>query len=287
MFDLLLSVFFSSLIFVVFKLFDTYKVQTVYAIVVNYITASSVGLLFAHLPSNLETLPQNSWFFSTVLLGFFFFLVFNLMARTSQILGVSVASVATKMSFVLPVIFGVFVYSESLNTFKTIGIFMALVAVYLASYKGKGQVFQLKSLLLPFLVFLGSGIIDTSLKFLQEKHLSIEDYPLFSSTAFASAACGGFIYIAFKTTQNGLKYNLRNVIGGIVLGVPNYFSIYFLLRALQGSTLNSASIFTINNVAIVLFSTLLGIVLFREKLVLKNWLGILLAVISILMVSFF
>ena len=199
-----LSVFFSSLIFVVFKLFDTYKVQTVYAIVVNYITASSVGLLFAHLPSNLETLPQNSWFFSTVLLGFFFFLVFNLMARTSQTLGVSVASVATKMSFVLPVIFGVFVYSESLNTFKTIGIFMALVAVYLASYKGKSKVFQLKSLLLPFLVFLGSGIIDTSLKFLQEKHLSIEDYPFVFFDCFCFGCLWRFYLYSF---QNNSKWS--------------------------------------------------------------------------------
>ncbi|MGB5360713.1 MAG: EamA/RhaT family transporter, partial [Eudoraea sp.] len=50
---------------------------------------------------------------------------------------------------------------------------------------------------------------------------------------------------------------------------------------------NSASIFTLNNVAIVMFSTLLGIVLFKEKISPKNWGGILLAVISIILVAFF
>ena len=77
------------------------------------------------------------------------------------------------------------------------------------------------------------------------------------------------------------------ILGGIALGVPNFFSIYFLLRALQFEGLNSASIFTLNNVAIVMLTTLAGIVFFKEKLSLKNWMGIFLAVISILLISLF
>lgn len=77
------------------------------------------------------------------------------------------------------------------------------------------------------------------------------------------------------------------MLGGIALGIPNYFSIFFLLRALQNDRWNSASIFTINNVAIVMFSTVLGIMLFNEKLSLTNWLGIMLAIISILLVALF
>ena len=80
--------------------------------------------------------------------------------------------------------------------------------------------------------------------------------------------------------------NFKNIIGGICLGVPNYFSIYFLLKALQHPTWNSASVFTINNVAIVMFSTLLGILLFKERLSIKNWFGIGLAIVSIILVAF-
>ncbi|MEQ8422363.1 MAG: EamA/RhaT family transporter, partial [Arenibacter algicola] len=43
----------------------------------------------------------------------------------------------------------------------------------------------------------------------------------------------------------------------------------------------------INNVAIVMFSTLLGVVLFKERISIKNWMGITLAIISILLVAFF
>ena len=74
---------------------------------------------------------------------------------------------------------------------------------------------------------------------------------------------------------------------GVILGVPNYFSIHFLLAALRNENGNSASVFTINNVAIVLFSTLLGILIFKEKLSMKNWGGIVIAVISIALVALF
>ena len=79
----------------------------------------------------------------------------------------------------------------------------------------------------------------------------------------------------------------RTLIGGIALGVPNYFTVYFLLRALQNEVLNSASVFTINNVAVVMICTLLGIVLFKEVISPKNWIGIFLAVISIILVIVF
>lgn len=271
----------------VFKLFTRYKVETLFAIIVNYIVASSVGLLLYNGDVSLSEIPEKSWFLGTVALGLLFILVFNLMAATAQKVGISVASVATKMSLVIPVLFGVAVYHEELGTLKVIGIVLALAAVYFASAKDKSTPLQKASLLLPLSVFLGSGIIDTSIKYIQEFHIKEDDYPIFSATVFAAAAVTGILFILIKSIKKPVKINSQNILGGIALGVPNYFSIYFLLRALQNDALNSASVFTINNVAIVMFSTLLGIVLFKEHISVKNWSGIGLAVVSILLVAFF
>ncbi len=284
---LALSVLSSSLIFVVFKLFTRYKVETLVAIVVNYIVACSAGLLFYKGDVSLSEIPEKSWFSGTVALGLLFILVFNLMAATAQKVGVSVASVATKMSLVIPVLFGVTVYHEELGPLKIIGIILALAAVYFTSAKDKSVTLRKASLLLPLSVFLGSGIIDTSIKYIQEFHIKEDDYPIFSATVFAAAAVTGILFIGIKSIKKPIKINLRNIMGGIALGIPNYFSIYFLLRALQHDSLNSASVFTINNVAIVMFSTLLGIVIFKEHISVKNWSGIGLAVISILLVALF
>jgi len=50
--------------------------------------------------------------------------------------------------------------------------------------------------------------------------------------------------------------------------------------------MESSSIFTVNNVAIVMLSTLLGIILFKERLLLKNWIGIIIALVSIFLVTY-
>tara|TARA_R110002049_G_scaffold50271_5_gene142738 strand:- start:4016 stop:4879 length:864 start_codon:yes stop_codon:yes gene_type:complete len=287
MISLALSVLFSSLIFIVFKLFDTYKVQTLYAIIVNYFVAGSVGLFFYNEEIIPSSIPEKPWFIGTAFLGVLFILVFNIMAKTSQRFGVSVASVATKMSLVIPVILGVYFYDEKLSAIKVIGIVLALSSVYLASIKESNTLFNVKSLLLPFLVFLGSGAIDASIKYLEETHIPEVEIPLFSSIVFFAAGLSGVLFILARTPKHPLQLNVKNSIAGISLGIPNYFSIYYLIKSLRSDVFNSSSVFTINNVSIVLFTTLIGILLFKEKLSSKNWLGITLAVISILLMTMY
>ena len=288
MLDLLLSILCSSFIFVVFKLYAVHKVQTLYAIIINYFTACLVGFFMYAGDISIGEIPSRSWFPGTVALGILFIVIFNLMARTSQIMGVSVASVATKMSLVVPVVLGVILYKEALGWIKILGIALALGAVFLTSMKGKTpRTLTGGSLWLPILVFLGSGIIDSSIKYLQEYHVDEAEFPILSATIFATAATSGIIFVLFQQGAAILKVNIRNILGGIALGVPNFFSIFFLLRALENDFLNSASIFTLNNVAIVMLTTLLGIVLFKEKISPKNWGGVVLAVTSIILIALF
>ena len=287
MIALALSILSSTLIFVVFKLYDVYKVQTLYAIVTNYVVACVTGFFLYNGTVEIGQLVNSSWFWGPAAMGVLFITIFNLMAKTAQVSGVSVASVATKMSLVIPVIFGIWLYNESLTWIQGVGIVLALVAVYLASLKEKHIVINRKDLLLPFLVFLGSGIIDTSIKYFEELHLTDAEVPIFSSMIFGCAALSGMVFIGIRSKSTPVKVNFKNVLGGIALGVPNYFSIYFLIKALRSDMLSSAAIFTLNNVAIVMFSTLLGILLFQERLSLKNWSGVALAILSIILVALF
>ncbi|WKB81440.1 DMT family transporter [Cellulophaga lytica] len=285
MISLILSILFSSLIFVIFKLFQIFKIQTLYAIITNYFVACLVGLLFYEAPINPTNLTHEPWFLGALFLGVLFILVFYIMAKTSQNLGVSVTSVATKMSLVVPVIGGIFLYNETLTNIKTIGILLALAAVYLASTKTNKSTIKKNTLLLPFLVFLGSGTIDISIKYLEEAYVNDAKIPLFSSFIFLAAGVFGVLFILVRAKKHPLKINFKNILAGICLGIPNFFSIYYLIKALRGSNFTNATVFTINNVAIVLFTTLIGILFFNEKLSTKNWLGIGLAVCSIILMA--
>ena len=287
MLALILSVLCSTLILVIFKLYAVYRVQTLYAIIVNYITACCTGLLFYEGTVTVQDILEKPWALGTAALGVFFIVVFNIIAKTSQVAGVSVASVATKMSLVVPVIFGVFLYKERLSPVQVIGILLALAAVYFTSFKEGSQNISKKTLLLPLLAFLGSGLIDALIKYFEEIHLTKEELPIFSAVVFGTAAITGMAFIGANAFKKPIRVNSRNVVGGIALGIPNYFSIFFLVKALQNEHFTSAAIFTINNVAIVMVSTLVGIWFFKESMSIKNWGGIALAVVSIVLVALF
>ena len=283
---LLLSILASTFIFIVFKLFERFNINILQAIVVNYVIAFTTGIISYNGTVTISQLPNIDWFYYTLALGALFIIVFNLMAITTQRSGLSVVSVATKMSVVIPVLFGLLYYNESLGALKLIGIGLALIAVYLSSIKTKkGINIDRKLILLPILVFIGSGVIDTSIKFLEDTYVAQNDVPLFSATIFLAAAIVGVFLLIIQTIRGKFKFEFKNIIAGICLGVPNYFSIYFLVKTLRSDILDSSEIFTVNNVAIVTLSTIVGIVLFREKLLLKNWLGIILALTSIILIA--
>jgi drug/metabolite transporter (DMT)-like permease len=282
---LILSILASTAIFVVFKLFERFKINTLQAIVINYITACCCGLLSYEGTINISETSNSKWFLGAILLGFLFISVFNLMALTAQRHGLSVASVAGKMSVMIPVVFGIHVYAESISVQKIFGIVLALIAVYLTAIKAKSSINIRQSLWLPFLLFLGSGVIDTSIKYLETTYVPENGIPIFSATIFGCAAIIGILILIIMKLKNTFVFNVKNVFGGIILGIINYFSIFFLLRALQFEGLESSTLFTVNNVAIVMVSTLVGLFLFKESISKKNWFGISLAIISILLVT--
>ena len=283
---LLLSILASTIIFIIFKLFEKFQINIFQAIVVNYCIAFTTGILSYNGTITISQLPNLDWFYNTLILGALFIIVFNLMGVTTQKNGLSVVSVATKMSVVVPVLFGLLYYNESLGTVKLIGIAIALIAVYLTSNKSKqGISVNRKSIVLPILVFIGSGIIDTSIKFLEDTYVANNDVPLFSAIIFLAAAIIGFIFIIIQIIRGSFNFEFKNIIAGICLGVPNYFSIYFLVKTLRSDILESSGIFAINNISIVALSTFAGIFIFKEKLIRKNWIGIALAILSIILIS--
>ena len=171
---LLFSVLSATLIFVVFKLFERFKINILQAITANYIAAFITGIIAYGQVISISKVVSFNWFYYTILLGVLFIIVFNLMAITTQKGGLSVVSIATKMSMVIPILFGLIYYKEDVGVLKIIGIALALIAVYFSSLKAKSSVIiHKKYLIYPILVFIGSGIVDTSLKFLENYKLDL------------------------------------------------------------------------------------------------------------------
>lgn len=282
---LVLSIIISSLLFVVFKLFDVFKINTLQAIVVNYLIALTLGVLTSKTAVVITEIPQQKWFLGALCLGFLFIAIFNVMGLTAQKNGLSVASVAGKMSVVIPILFGILVYNESFGFIKIIGILLALVAVYLSSAKSDTNPLKFKNLLYPFLLFLGSGVIDTVFKYVETTAVSSGEEPLFLASIFGCAFILGSFVLSIQMINGKFRFQFKNIYGGILLGIPNYYAMEFLLKAFK-TDMESSTLFTINNVGVVLLTTIFAVLFFKEKLIVKNWVGIIVAISSILLISF-
>src|SRR5690606_6352328 len=114
--------------------------------------------------------------------------------------------------------------------------------------------------------FITSGLLDAYIKFVQHHALSgADEQARFTITTFMIAAALGSMVAIARILAGKDKFAVKNIWAGIFLGIPNYFSIYYLLRLLDSDFMQSSSIIPVNNIGIVVCTTLVAVFLFREQ----------------------
>ena len=279
---LLLSISCSSLIYLIFKSFGKYEVPLFPAIVTNYLVAASFGFLQVDF-SLLDSIPS-SLLIASATISLLFISLFYLMAYVAEHMGVSVSSNASKMSMLIPLaLLALFQPEEKMNFIQVMGLIIAFFGIYFTSLKKNGD--GAKGILLPFLLFIGSGILDYVLAYANNNLLhGPQDDALFTSMGFGMAFIWGILILSFQMLNKGVRVKSKSILGGIILGVVNYGSIYFLLRTYASNIAQKTAILPINNMSIIVVSTLLSLFIFKEKLSGKNWLGLSLSLAAILLI---
>lgn len=281
---LVLSVAFSTFINLIFRWFKEYNVNKFQAIIVNYLVCFTIGLALSS-ERDLVANFSSDWFPYCIGLGFVFVAIFFSMALTTEKMGISVTAVSGKMSVVVPILFAYFYASEDINGIFFGGVILSLLSIYFISVK-KDLVIDKKYLFLPIIVFLGGGFIDTSLKILESSYGQQVSMDTISYSIFLGAFIAGIILFVVKNKADFMVFERKSLIAGVLLGIPNYFSIFFLLSAIASFQGKSALVFGINNIGVVLLSTILSIVIFKERLSIGNKVGLSLAVISIAIIAY-
>lgn len=279
--SLLLRIVFSTILVVFFKLFARLGVNNLHAIVINYITAALTGTLI--LPFSVQQAFESRWWFHTLILGIVFVSIFLVMALTTQKAGMAVTSVAGKMSMVIPVMVGVLYFKEQLNPWQWTGLTTAVLAVLAISYRKDQVKPSVWVILLPFVLFIGSGFIDTYLNVAQKLLISEDEFVPFTSLVFLFAFISGAIFLTVQTISNRAVPSVKSMVGGMMLDIFNWGSLFFLLRALRYTEFPSAVVFAFNNIGIVIASAITGILIFKEKYAWINYIGLLLSVLAIIL----
>lgn len=290
---ILLSILCSSLLIVIFKLFEKYKIDTFQAILFNYFTCvASAWVSFGTFPIPND-LTQKQWFPFALVLGFFFITGFNAVGGTVKNFNMALASVMQKMSLLFAVIFAFAYYREPTTFLKILGIISAIGAIFLTSFSSDtntqladNQKHNLKNwLIFPIAAWVTSGIIDILLYYVEREINKGSADIQFIATLFGTAGCFGLVYFIYHLIKKTMQFSFKNLIGGICLGIPNFGSIYFLLKSFSAG-FGASEVFPITNVGIIISSTLVGYFIFKEPMPKSKILGIGLAILAIILIAF-
>ena len=187
---------------------------------------------------------------------------------------------------VIPTLFGVFILKEHLGVVPAIGIALALVALFLVVGTGKQpekgpQTVSTGMVLLPILLFFGTGIGDVLMKITEKANLSSVT-PMIAFIYLVSFMFG-VLLVVFDLVRGKSKWQWKNAAGGIVLGGVNFFSTYFVYHAMR--VFDNVVLFPIYNIGVVCLTALAGWLLFKEKLTWKNYLGLGIAIIAVILIA--
>ena len=285
---LLLSILMNVILFIAFRTFGIWRIHIFQAVTVNYTVCSVLsGVALWGMPLEVLWPLGEPWHFIALFLGLLFIVTFYVMGLTTRNFGITIATIASKMSLIIPVVFGLFfleIVTRSFDIWNYLGVVLALTAVILTTIKGKFriEVSLRNQWVLPAVLFLLAGGLDTLINYTNYRYLSPELEVAFIWMIFTTASICGLIILLIR--RQPVRW--RSIGGGVYLGIPNFFSMYFILKALSAFHNNGAILFPVFNVGIIVLSTLAALTIFKEQLLSINKLGIILAVFSVLMISY-
>lgn len=282
---IILAILSSTGILICFKSLAKYKIEILPAIVINYIVAGFLGYFLSHKSISIQHLFKQDWLFLALLIGILFIIVFFIIGKSSQKAGITITGLASKMSFVIPIMFSILYFKESVNSMMLIGFTIAIASIILAVYKPPNKSTKIKHVWLPISLFLGAGLVDTLVKYSQETFLTEGGAPLFSLVLFAIAALAGLISLYIKNKSLNELFKLKTIIGGSLLGIFNFGSLYYLIASLNSSGFSSSIIFSMLNIGIVALSLIFGLFIYKEKISKLNYLGVALAFTAIIILA--
>lgn len=280
-----ISIILFNVLVVFFKLFEKYNIDNLQALISNYFISALLSLLLLSENDNIQSSIESEWFIHAIILGTFFISIFNIYALGIQKIGIATTSVINKMSFVIPVVFSIIFYENEVFSLSILfGVLLALLGIYLSSTNNSSFNFDKKYLWIILIIFFGQGFVDIVLndsKFYIPKDENI----LFFLILFISATIAGILILFAKKQISHIK--IKNLLWGAIFGIPNFFSIFYFLKALQSDYFIDKSylIFPLTSVGIVVTTTFLGMLIYKEILTKRNLIGITIAVISILIIS--
>lgn len=271
---LLLAIASSTLVSVFMRLSSGRVKGRFSLLAVNYLVCSLLGAVYAK--GNIfcfGTKGYSAMLLLGLIAGALYLLGFVLLQRNIRKNGIVLSSLFMKLGLLVPIVMSLVFFRELPSILQCIGFLIAIAAIVLINLEKGARGFTAGLLIL----LLAGGSCDAMSKVYEQLGSPVlSDQFLFFTFFFALILCAGLVL--HKKEIPGKQ----ELIFGILIGLPNFFSAKFLLASL--TRLPAVVVYPTFSTATLLAVTLAGVLLFKEKLRTRQWIAlgmILLALIAL------
>lgn len=275
---LFLSVICSVSVGVVFKIARKWSVNAKQIVLFNYLFA--LLLCSATFSPDVETVSVEAPFLLYGGLGILLPVVFLFLIASIKNIGIVKTDAAQRLSLFVSLLAAWILFKEDFASTKLIGITIGFLALFCVLNKTADS--DKSDLKYPVLVFLGFGVIDILFK----KVAAFTAIPYTTSlfVIFGIAFFFMFWVVLCEIIVQKKGFEIKNLAFGFLVGCFNFGNILFYLKAHQAFPANPSTVFAGMNMGVILLGSIVGILVFKEKLSKLNYIGLVLALLSILFI---
>lgn len=277
---LILSILCSVIVGVIFKIGRKYTINTTQIVAWNYVLALLLCSVFFN--PDLSAIDATAPWIIYIPLGVLLPTVFLFLATSIKHMGIVKTDAAQRLSLFIPILAAWLLFNEEFNSLKLVAFLIALPALLLILSKKTDNANN--KWIYPAVVLVGFGVIDILFK-----QIALATSLPFTTSLFIVFGISLFLILAVALYEIALKkvpFKSNNILFGTLIGLFNFGNILFYLKAHQAFAKNPSTVFAAMNMGVIIIGSIVGIVVFKEKVSRYNYFGLLLAIVAIVLITF-
>ncbi|MEZ5546044.1 MAG: EamA family transporter [Lysobacteraceae bacterium] len=279
----LVAALLSVLVSVLLKLMPRHGIDAAQAVTWNYLIAALLCFFMFDPPLAVLQEPDAPWLL-WLTLAFALPTLFLILAACVCRAGIVRTDVAQRLSLLLSLIAAFALFGERAGAWKLVGLALGLAAIVaiLIRPEPARTTTERSTLGLLLAVWVGFALVDVLLK-----SIASAGTPFAASLLVAfSLAFAGMLAMQVWRHVRGRRLNRRSFLAGLLLGALNFGNIVCYVRAHRALPDSPAVVFATMNVGVVVLGTVVGALVFGERIGRWNRIGIVLAIFAIAVIAF-
>lgn len=253
---LVLAIVSSSLVTILMRTSEKHIRNNVTMLAVNYVVCTMLAAVMA---GSLLPRAEGTGLMAVlgVVSGVLYLAGFLLLQWNVHVNGVTLSSTFMKLGVLVPTLMAILVFGEKPRALQVIGILLAVLAIGMIQLE-KGSQKAANGFGLVILLLTG-GLTDG-----MSKIYEVVGNPALSSQYLFCTFLTALVLCIGVCVWKKQRIALADVLFGVLIAIPNYFSAHFLLLSL--SSVPAVAAYPTFSVSTIILITLCGVLFFRERL---------------------